>query len=138
MHRLSIYLFMYMGVCLYTSLCLCIVLAYIPACYIFITYKIIFFSLLSWNAHSQCAKYLLLISKLNTMRGEYDNSVTFSGFEYCDLCSHHVKFIGQVHWMHWELYCIRSPVTSKDHTGQRMGVDLFWRFRFHCFQAHWL
>ena len=69
-----------MGVCLYTSLCLCIVLAYIPACYIFIMYKIIFFSLLSWNAHSQCAKYLLLISKLNTMRGEYAQFCHFLRF----------------------------------------------------------
>lgn len=136
---------MYMGVCLYTSLCLCICVCiycisiYIGLLHINYVWEY-FFSLLSWNAHSQCAKYLLLISKLNTMRGEYAQLCYFLRFwifwSLRPPCK--VYRAGALNTLRRELYCIRNPVVSKDHTGERMGIDLFWRFWFHCFQAHWL
>lgn len=69
------------------------------ACYLLIMDKRIFSSLLSWDAHSLHAKYLLLISKLSYYESRiYTALLPFTGFEYleyCNLCNHHVKLTGQ-------------------------------------------
>ena len=71
------------------------------ACYLLIMGKRIFFSLLSWNAHSLRAKYLLLISKLSYYESRiYTTLLPFTGFEYleyCNLCNRHVKLTGQAY-----------------------------------------
>lgn len=98
MHRLSIYLsiWVYIYIHLYVCVYVYIILTHILACYILIMYKRIFFPYCH-GMHILNVQNTCLISKLNTMRGEYVQLCSFLRFKYCDLCNHHVKFIGQVH-----------------------------------------